>query len=828
MKCTLWLSLSLLLTWNSYVKAEISKSRVVLKDNKYTGMVIAINPRVPESNDLIDKIKESWIEASESLFVATKRRAYFREITILVPSTWTGYIESKRAEGETYDAADVIVTNPNPSYGDAPYTVQYGGCGSPGSYIHFTPNYFVNEDMVMNFGKRGKVIVHEWAHYRWGVFDETSESDPFYDDVNGNTLTDVEMNEPINFVTQCPKKYPVCCTNSDNQQNCRTGRASCRINKQTGLYDEDCLCYPGHSDGKYDSSLMSYQYLNEITQFCDANSHNRNAPNDQNRLCDLMSVWDVMENSIDFQENKNPPAGSVESLRPIFTIKMAQESQRFVLVLDVSGSMSTVDGDSGESRFDQMQKAANYFVINSVPYGSLVGIVEFDQKSRKDSDLMKVQSSADRDSLANNLPSAVGKGCNTCTCIGCGLQKGIEVLEAGNSNPAGGYLLVMTDGKETSGSTLLIEEIYDEIIEKKIVVQTLFVFTSANQILVDLSIQSGGSWFFAGGDDFLALVDAYNDMSKVTDGDDNKRTFQIFSESVRLESSNDNFGNTIPIDSTIGKNTVFTYTWSYGNVAPKVLLTPPNGVCQYTNVNSFASNPCTNIVHTIKNEYKTMRFELGNAEYGTWSSYVELPNGNSQTVTIVVTSQSAGTDVEPILVESTLSSDGSQPLVYAKVTQGLNPVIDARVTAAIAYPDGSTGTPIQLLDRGAAPDIRGNDGIYSRYITGFSSTGRYSVKVNVESSLNSKTLTQMQQSKAVYNRGYVDENGKFVSNPNGRTFLPKDTPFGVTADSMGAFARQASAGAFEHTSTGVGTDTLPPSRILDLNAAQSDFSDFSE
>ena len=28
----------------------------------------------------------------------------------------------------------------------------------------------------------GKTIVHEWAHYRWGVFDETASdgSSPFY------------------------------------------------------------------------------------------------------------------------------------------------------------------------------------------------------------------------------------------------------------------------------------------------------------------------------------------------------------------------------------------------------------------------------------------------------------------------------------------------------------------------------------------------------------------------------------------------------------------------------------------------------------------------
>ncbi|KAI4549362.1 hypothetical protein MG293_001692 [Ovis ammon polii] len=69
---------------------------VNLINNGYDGIVIAINPSVPEDEKLIENIK-----------------------------------------------ADVIVANPYLKYGDDPYTLQYGRCGEKGKYIHFTPNFLL-------------------------------------------------------------------------------------------------------------------------------------------------------------------------------------------------------------------------------------------------------------------------------------------------------------------------------------------------------------------------------------------------------------------------------------------------------------------------------------------------------------------------------------------------------------------------------------------------------------------------------------------------------------------------------------------------------------
>jgi hypothetical protein len=49
----------------------------------------------------------------------------------------------------------------NPLYGDGPYTVQVGGCGERGEYIHITSDYIKNmmSDYAVTYGPPG-LIAH--------------------------------------------------------------------------------------------------------------------------------------------------------------------------------------------------------------------------------------------------------------------------------------------------------------------------------------------------------------------------------------------------------------------------------------------------------------------------------------------------------------------------------------------------------------------------------------------------------------------------------------------------------------------------------------------
>ena len=128
----------LLLTFVCLTHLEHSLSKSVLTDNGYMNLVVGISPDVPESQETIDNIKHLLTEASRELFIATRNRAYFKQVKILLPKTWSMAYDQD-LEGEIYEDAEVRVDRPNPVYADAPYTVRGAECGDPGSYIHFTP-----------------------------------------------------------------------------------------------------------------------------------------------------------------------------------------------------------------------------------------------------------------------------------------------------------------------------------------------------------------------------------------------------------------------------------------------------------------------------------------------------------------------------------------------------------------------------------------------------------------------------------------------------------------------------------------------------------------
>ena len=116
-------------------------SKAVLEDNGYRELVVAISPDVPESQQTIDQIKGLMTEASRELFIASRKRAYYKRIKILLPQTWTSTESEQDLQGEFFEAAEVRVDVANPVYHTAPYTVRGAACGEPGSYIHITPGH---------------------------------------------------------------------------------------------------------------------------------------------------------------------------------------------------------------------------------------------------------------------------------------------------------------------------------------------------------------------------------------------------------------------------------------------------------------------------------------------------------------------------------------------------------------------------------------------------------------------------------------------------------------------------------------------------------------
>ncbi|XP_039272205.2 calcium-activated chloride channel regulator 1-like [Styela clava] len=781
----------------------------ITDDGGYTGVVIAINSKIEESDNLIQAIKTTWTEASRDLYVATKNLAYFKEITILLPRTWNKIDRDPVLGKENYDQADVIIAPENPSYGDSPYTLQYGGCGEPGIYTHFTPEYLQNEEIIDDYGEKGKVVVHEWAHYRWGVFDETSSNSPFYWDPNKDGSNGPEA-------TRCPLSMngEVRDLNSINvERKCTLAD----IDPATNTYPDNCLFFP-YEDQFYhpNSSMMCYQYMKEVTTFCEDGSnanpnnlHNPYAPNDQNRLCNMKSTWTVIMESEDFMDVNNKPSIHVADTRPIFKIVRPQE-QRFVLVLDSSRSMEGY-------KQDEMRTAAYNFITVAVPRGSYVGIVEFGTDATTLSELKVMNSSEARETMTSLLPTTTGGQ----TCIGCGIRKGIEVLEK-LSNPAGGHIIVITDGWGFA-----VDEVYDDVLTKGIVVSAIYIKIYARQILSTLSIESGGSWYYTENEE--DMQQALKEVASF--GDKESNSHQIQSKSFYLPQGRD-FTSEVFIDHSIGLDTSFVFTWSKNSLSPPIVhINSPSG-CVYTNANISDESICNSgSEYILSPEFLSIKFNiLGNAEAGKWAYSVKPSTNEPQDMTSSVTSSSSGESVDPIVVSSGISNTdvtgGSSTVVYAKVTQGYKPILGAIVEATVSRPSGGP-VVINLYDNGAGADINSNDGIYSKYFTEYSGRGNYAVKVEVRYHNQSSVARSKSTSRANYKPGVISVDGSVSVNPHGVTGPEGNSEGGgeSQAEDVGDFTRVVSTGGFSYTGPSTAEDTIPPGKIVDLKIQQKNLSD---
>ncbi|KAE8610703.1 hypothetical protein XENTR_v10012210 [Xenopus tropicalis] len=745
-------------------------SLVQLKNNGYEDIIIAVNPQVPEDGKIIENIKKMLTDASSYLFQATKKRLYIRSAKILIPNTWATNSSYGRPKLESYDKADVIVAPPFVQ-GDDPYTLQFGGCGEKGKYIHFTPNFLVNDEkMLPIYGPRGRVFVHEWAHFRWGVFDEYNYNRPYYFSENRK----VEA-------TRCPLKLK----GLNLIDVCQRGVCNlepCEYDKNTGLYEEDCKFYPDR-DILVEESVMYAQMFEPVHAFCDSSSHNSEAPNQQNRLCSQQSTWDVISKSSDIKSS--PPLKDSNIPAPV--ISLLQYKDRVVsLVLDISGSMTNAN------RITRLYQASEVYIMQIVEQGAYVGIVTFSNVAEIKSQLVKITDTFQRESLKLKLPTVATGGTNICA----GVQQGLQVNRNLDQSTHGTEIVLLTDGEDSG-----ISSCFPDITKSGAIIHTIALGNNADPGLEKLADLTGGLKLYASDKvDANGLIDSFSGIVSNT-GNVTQQSLQIESSAAQVTPSSCLDG-TVVIDKTVGNDTFFLVTWD--STIPSISLMDPNGKV-YTEAD-FKSDQVS----------KSARLLIpGTAQNGKWQYRLCSTILIDQVIGITVNTRAANEDVPPIVAEAYMSDDtGMYPqpmLVYAIVTQGLAPVLGATVTAIIEPQNGNIQT-LQLLDNGAGADIIKNDGIYSKYFIQFTGNGRYNLKVRVENKEKSANLAAP-ESRALYLPGFI-VNGTVFRNPP----RPKDKV--IEDQSLGDFTRTVSGGAFTVTNVPSGPlpDTFKPDRITDLEA----------
>ncbi|XP_075040146.1 calcium-activated chloride channel regulator 1-like [Mixophyes fleayi] len=743
----------------------ISKSSMVkLTNGGYEDIVIAINPRVGEDLTLVEKIKDMVKEATGYLFDATKKRLYIQNVKILLPFSWSGTYTVPKTE--TYDKADIIIASPSLKYADDPYTQQYEACGKQGNLIHLTPNFMTDDNLISVYGPRGRVFVHEWAHLRWGVFDEYNLDQPYYIAQNGKI-------EATRCSVDILGDNKVCKGNS-----CRP----CYFNaSNNNLYENDCVFVPVQSQFAKES-IMYMQALADVTEFCDASNHNIEAPNPQNRLCNYNSTWDIIMSSTDIRSTPPTPGFSV----PVPTFTLLKSSERVLtLVLDVSGSMG------GYNRIQRLYQAAEVFIMQVIETNSYAGIVLFSSAASVASSLIQIKSDVERQQLKALLPKTASGGTNICA----GILAGIQVNKGKSGSSDGTEILLLSDGEDNYDTRLC----FPDIINSGAIIHVIFLGFVEDPNLKDIVQITGGRTLLATDSvDANGLIDAFSAVSS-GNGDVIRQSIQIESAGLALKSQ-EYLSGTVFIDNTLGNDTFFLVTWQ--TAVPSITLQDPKGRI-YTAAHFITDNAA-----------KSSRLAIpGTAERGPWHYNLLNTVTSVQVLGIVVNSKAADENLSPILVNAHMSQDTNQypnpMIIYASVSQGLTPVMGAKVTAIIEPVSGPT-VSIELLDNGAGPDNLKDDGIYSKYFIQFSANGRYGLKVRVESKGKSRLVQP--KNRALYIPGFI-VNGNINMNPPRPEIKYDDL-------NLGEFSRTASGGSFVVSGipAGVRPDIYKPEKITDLQA----------
>lgn len=734
---------------------------ISLNKNAYSNIVVAISPNVPNtwSETILQNIQLMIRRASSVLYRATKKRAYFKDVRILVPESWSN-VRSNLSTWETYSEADVRVAPPASAHGNKPYTIQSGGCGQPGEYIHFTPDYLrtLTDPNTAVFGPPEKVFVHEWSHLRYGVFDEYGHQNDkkyplFYKPPNSEEI------QP----NLCTNKPPIFTTMDVVTQG------PCRIDPTTGVYDNNCV-YNLQPKFLPDSSLMSNYSIDSVVDFCEDDqdlAHVFTAPNKHNAMCGSYSVWTVITRHPDFAMNNNPPS-DVLFLEPTFQIVRSTGS-RFVLVADTSGSMNDYN------RIVRLYESSRRWIKYDISDGSQLGMVQFATKAKIISSMVEIKGDASREALIARLPvNAVGG-----TCIGCGLQKALELLRPGGP---GGVILLLTDGEETDRP--FIYEVLSEVVRSGARVVSIAFGRSAEDKIEELADKTNGkSYFIDDNDSSQGLNDAFvgslTYQPAVSTDQIVVLLFKRQYQNVTGGIINENFS----VDSTVGRNFVFRIDYTQKNYLRSFSLKSPSGTV-YTQL-------------VYDDVVKVAMLKLSEAEVGKWDFTLTVSSSTVDALAVHVTSQTRSTTTAPITTEcyvpagNTLNNTNASPVrILAKVMQDANPVVRAKVKAHIEMPSGPSQI-FELFDNGASADTVADDGIYSRYFVGATSGGRYTVECEVWDD----------------GSAYVND-GTFVRNRKKRSATPKMT---------GSFTRMASGGSFKIAqSVPVDGDIYPPSRITDL------------
>nr|XP_054924630.1 calcium-activated chloride channel regulator 1-like isoform X2 [Dermacentor andersoni] len=312
------------LCWPTSLGLYVDKST-----GAYEDIVVAIHPSVEPDERIIDNIKALFRSASTFLHRATRGLVHFGSVTIAVPDTWPARRQAKSTAASLFPMADVRVAAANPQYGDTPYTLQPRGCGERGEYVHLTPRFLgeMNDSIAEAYGSPAYLLVHEWAHFRYGVFDEYGDPESF-------RYPSLYCEFGMVRASACPARVKFTAS-TETGEPCRIYKG-CRVSTKCKAH------FQQSSEDPVTSSIMFMPYLEGVTDFCESDNktHNIFAPNKHNHLCERKSTWEVISANEDFKQLVPTKPDRAFEVKFTEVQKRERALGRVIFALDVSSSMT--------------------------------------------------------------------------------------------------------------------------------------------------------------------------------------------------------------------------------------------------------------------------------------------------------------------------------------------------------------------------------------------------------------------------------------------------------------------------------------------------------
>ncbi|KAK4302866.1 hypothetical protein Pmani_025091 [Petrolisthes manimaculis] len=309
---------------------------VVMDKDPYSNLVVAVESDIQDCFAVLQATKQILSEASTALVEASDGRLAFTKVTFLVP--------------DTIAEECGLVGKDHPMFGGQPWTLQPQGCGVSGSLLYLPYSFLINISPTA----RGKQVLHEWAKYRWGVFEEYG--------VAGDPVFSLAYYTVPNLTTNTsPSWTPNYC--SDATLN--------------GTFKEPCdwpdCEFEFGAEQAAQSSLMALPTLSSVSLFCDNTTHQALAPTKHNARCAGRSVAEVLHAHPDFQRPMQNV--SVDGGVDVEYVRYDPGSEgSYVLLVEMSYSVSD---DIQEGRWTLLRSAIKQWILEDVVEGSSLGIVTF-------------------------------------------------------------------------------------------------------------------------------------------------------------------------------------------------------------------------------------------------------------------------------------------------------------------------------------------------------------------------------------------------------------------------------------------------------------------